>query len=303
MTQLRIGQIGLGLMGQPLARRLAGEPSFALTVCDIDPARFAGLDCASTTDLAALRGCDIILTCLPSLEIVAEVYLGPRGLVASGVAAAAQATIDTSTVAPELAIELSARLGAIGTPHIEAPLIGSPAAAGAGELFIPFSWAGADDELPPEVARVLARLSRARRAVGGPGTASLTKIMQNGLGLIQVAAIAEAVATCRRVGIDPAIFADVVTTARGMAGRVLIGDMTALMTAPRGPLTADIAIAAKDAGLYGALLAGPAGPGHASARLFADAAQRLGAVDYSRIIEIFDGRSGGVDTAGPNTHE
>ena len=84
-TQLRAGVIGLGAMGLPMAANLA-KAGIAAHGCDSDPAALAraaavqGLVLVETPAEMAKR-CDVVFTCLPSVEAVEAVYRGPQGLI------------------------------------------------------------------------------------------------------------------------------------------------------------------------------------------------------------------------------
>ncbi len=77
----------------------------------------------------------------------------------------------------------------------------------------------------------------------------LTKVLQNGLGLVQLAAMAETAAACRLLGVDPQRFYTVVTEAGGMAASPLFRQRFPLMLRRDAPVDARLSIAAKDAQL------------------------------------------------------
>ncbi len=275
-----VGVIGLGAMGAPIARRLAaaGHP---LLVHDVSPAAAASVPGAAVAATAAevVEGVDLLLTCLPSPEAVEAVYAGVArpGLVAG----------DLSTVDPELARRLHARLAEGGVAFAECPMLGGVAQAEAGELLLVLSG---PEEACRRLEPLFGAIARAWRHVGGPGTASLFKTVQNGLGLAQLVAIAEALTLVERAGADPAAFVEVVNAGRGMAASPLFAARAPMMlnldAAPNGALR----IAAKDAALAAAtarrlgldrsLLAG-------TEALFAAALKAgLGERDISAVIRV-----------------
>ena len=238
----RVGVIGLGAMGAPIARRLAaaGHP---LLVHDVSPAAAASVPGAAVAATAAevVEGVDLLLTCLPSPEAVEAVYaeVAKPGLVAG----------DLSTIDPELARRLHASLAERGVAFAECPMLGGVAQAEAGELLLVLSG-------PQQACRRLEPLfgaiARAWRHVGGPGTASLFKTVQNGLGLAQLVAIAEALTLVERAGADPAAFVEVVNAGRGMAASPLFAARAPMMLDPDAVPNGALRIAAKDAALASA---------------------------------------------------
>src|SRR5277367_4385950 len=107
----RLGFVGIGYMGRPIARRLL-ESGFKLTAYDRDHnkagelARYGATVAQSISELAS--SCNVVLSCLPSDEAVLEIYRGPDGVFAH--ARPGSLVIDLSTVSPETSQELS-RLG------------------------------------------------------------------------------------------------------------------------------------------------------------------------------------------------
>jgi len=293
-NDITIGCIGLGSMGLVLAQRL-GAQNFAVLGFDRDGARAERLVEGEGHFAAAVSVADVvgrsqcIMTCLPSAEAVQEVYGDVAAHLRPG-----QTTIDVSTVPPDLAIETGRRVAVTGSRHVEMPVVGTVqhAADGALHLLVSADGVAGTAELPDTVARVIAAIGKSHTFVGPPGGASLFKIIQNGLGLVQLNAIAEAIGACSAAGLSPQAFVDFVAAAPGMANSPLFHRTAHLMIAPEtAAVTARLAIAAKDAQLYANVTK------HAGARsdlagisaaLFAEAEARgLSNADFTRIAEIF----------------
>jgi len=288
-TKQQIGFIGLGRMGLPMASRLAALDGYDLTTFDVGPARCPGAAAAgSVAELASRARC--VFTCLPSEAVVRAVYLGPDGLFANS--GSIEVTCDFSTISPELAVELAAVAAQAGIRHVEAPMIGGVPEATGGTLFLAAAADGAQslDDLPAPLPALLPTLSRKTMVVGAPGTAARMKVVQNGLGLVQLVGIAEALATCRRIGIDPRLFADFVIEAKGMAGRVLFAETAPKMLDAPEVSTASVAVAAKDSRLFADLSAALGNDlvSQAAAEQMARAAAAFGDADYTQIIRLFD---------------
>jgi 2-hydroxy-3-oxopropionate reductase len=242
MTAERLGFVGLGAMGAPIARRLA-LAGFPVTVLDRDPARMGALEGTPRLSLAAdleelEREADILLTCLPSEKAVLEVAAALRrpGLL----------VVDLSTIRPTTARRLHAELAGRLVRHVECPMIKGPAEAEAGTLFLLVSGEPADIE---RIRPLLPVIGSEHRIVGGPGAASRIKTVQNGLGLVQLAAIAEALTLVAADGGDLDRFIEVVAAAGGMAASPLFRAKAPRMREPAPEAAGALRIGAKDSAL------------------------------------------------------
>jgi len=297
----RVGFIGLGAMGMPMARRLAAA-GHRLLVYDRDPAltaRAAAHDGVAAADGggAVAAGCELLLTCLPNPGAVEAVYQeiagahGATGRLLAG---------DCSTIGPGLAIRLHERLAARGVRYVECPMLGGAGEAAAGELF--FIVSGAEDDIAP-LLPLLAVLGRGHRFVGAPGNASRFKVVQNGLGLVQLTGIAEALAILAKAGADLDAFCEVVAAGHGMADTPLFRAKAPMMLAAGPAPKGRLRIGAKDIGLALALAreVGLAAPlfEHAD-EVFAEAmAQGLGEADVAALARAVERRAGITLSAAP----
>lgn len=240
-----IGYIGLGVMGLPFARHLEGA-GHDVVVYDRDAAATARAAEAGLRVEAGIaevvRDAAIVFTCLPNPDAVRAVHaeIGRPG----------QLAVDNSTVGPDLARQLHAELGARGAAYVECPMLGGVGEAEAGKLFLIVSGDAADVERALPLVLVAAR---DHRVVGGPGAASLFKTVQNGLGLVQMTAIAEALAMVAAAGGDLDRFIDVVGAGGGMAATPLFRTKAPLMRDAQAKAVGQFYIGAKDAGLAAAL--------------------------------------------------
>jgi 3-hydroxyisobutyrate dehydrogenase len=212
----RVGFIGLGTMGLPMATNLA-KGGVSLVVHDASPTALAAggrLAGASTArSVAELAGqCAVIFTCLPNDAIVREVYLG-----AGGIASAARAglvTCDCSTVSPEATAAVHAGLKARGVDHMDTPMLGSQPQAVEGQIFF---IVGGEPGRVTTIAPYLALMGKMHMYVGGSGMGNRVKLIHNGLAAVTAVAVAEALAVCVQSGVDPGTFYDVVRNGGGMA--------------------------------------------------------------------------------------
>jgi 2-hydroxymethylglutarate dehydrogenase len=290
----KIGFIGLGAMGMPMAVRLAGA-GYRLLVHDRDPALRAaasardGIEAADGTAGIASR-CQTVFTCLPNpaaVEAVYEEIAGARNgsdrLLAG----------DCSTIGPGLAIRLQQQLASRGVRYVECPMLGGAGEAAGGGLF--FIVSGADGD-PAPLLPLLAVLGRGHRVVGGPGAASRFKVVQNGLGLVQLAAIAEALAILAKAGADLGAFCEVVAAGHGIADTPLFRAKAPLMLAAAPEAQGRLRIGAKDIGLAAALARelGLDAPlfQQADALFAAAMAQGLSEADIATVARALEQRSG-----------
>lgn len=193
----RVGVIGLGRMGAPVARRLAAR--FDTTVFDVEPARLDGFDGAraSAADLAARV--DVLVTVLPGPAEVRAALVDDGALDAL---APGSLWLDLSSNDPGVSDDLAGRAAARGIDGAAAPMGGGPADARAGRLTF---FLGAPASAEARVRDILAPLGTPLEPVAGatPGSAQLAKLLANGLWFGQALAVTEALLLGRASGLDP----------------------------------------------------------------------------------------------------
>src|SRR5712691_10885071 len=212
----RVGFIGLGTMGGPMATNLA-KAGVSLVVHDANPhatkpfATLPGVSVVrSAADVAAQT--TTLFTCLPNDEIVREAYLGAGGVVAGG--PRGLVTCDCSTVSPEVSVEIHRVLAGGGITHMDTPMLGSQPQAVSGEIFF---IVGGDQAAVERIAPYLDIMGKLHMYVGGPGMGNRVKLIHNGLVAVTAVAVAEALAVCVQSGVEPDTFYDVVRKGGGMA--------------------------------------------------------------------------------------
>jgi 3-hydroxyisobutyrate dehydrogenase len=203
MEKLRIGYIGIGLMGLPMTRRLL-ERGYAVTVCDIvaartDAARAAGATVVATPAEAA-RGADIMLLNLPTTEAVEQVAFGEHG-VASALRRP-QLVIDFSTVKVDKGRSFAAKLRQkTGCGWIDAPVSGGPPACAAGTLTV---MAGGDAAEIERVRPLMADIAGQFTPMGPSGAGLAAKMINQLIVGCSYAVLAEAVVLAEAAGIEAA---------------------------------------------------------------------------------------------------
>jgi 3-hydroxyisobutyrate dehydrogenase-like beta-hydroxyacid dehydrogenase len=229
-----VGFIGLGAMGMPMMLRLAAA-GHSIVAHDVDRNRLDGVSAVAGVraagDLRLLAAdCDAIVSCLPSVAAVEAVYFSSDGLLAQ--VRAGSLVVDCSTVGQAVAVRLGKAVEARDAEFLEAPMFGAEARAVEGKLFI---LAGGTDVAFRRAEPLLRQLAGECRHFGPVGSANAVKVAQNGLGLVQACAIAIALDSIRRAGVDPERFVEVVMRAEGMAASPLLGYLAPRMLADTVP--------------------------------------------------------------------
>ena len=209
----KIGFIGLGNMGGPMARRLAGA-GYKLAVFDASKEaveKFAAdTPCDMPATLADLgRSCRVVITMLPNGQIVREVLLDEGG-VASGLAEGS-ILIDMSSSSPVGTRETAEELAELGFQMIDAPVSGGVKKAIDGTLAI---MAGGDEALIENCRDMLSTMGKVFVA-GGVGCGHAMKALNNFLSASNLATAAEAVIAGQRFGLDPKVMIEIFNASTG----------------------------------------------------------------------------------------
>jgi 2-hydroxy-3-oxopropionate reductase len=206
MTQPKLGFIGLGKMGGPMARRLI-EAGHDVTVYDTNPEAISALlqagahAAASPQDLASRAS--VIFTCLPSLEAVREVALGESGLCHG---TTIETLIDCSTTGPEFAGSLAHDLAKHEIRMLDAPVSGGVMRARSGELAVMVSG---DRGLFDDLAAVFKPIGRAFYVGATSGQAQMMKLLNNHLSHVMMAGTYETFVLGAKAGLDPDMMVEV----------------------------------------------------------------------------------------------
>jgi 3-hydroxyisobutyrate dehydrogenase-like beta-hydroxyacid dehydrogenase len=216
MSKQTIGFVGLGRMGFPMARNLA-HAGWQVHVHDVASAameragKVPGLaPRTSAREVAAAAA--VVFTALPNDAVVRETYLGPAGILAGG--RPGLVTCDCSTVSPGATLEVHRAAAARGIHHLDTPMLGSTPQAESGEIFF---MVGGDAAQMPVIQPLLDVMGRLTMHVGPPGTGNRIKLLHNALGAVNAVAVAESLALCEAVGVDPRTYYEVVKNGGGMA--------------------------------------------------------------------------------------
>lgn len=212
---MRIGFIGIGRMGVPMCRRLLAAGYTLIVHNRTRDARVEGLVTRGARAVDSPRevvksDVDLVLACLPTVEVSESVFLGDDGLVAH--AAAGQILVDHSTVGPAVSHRVAAAAAARGIGFLDAPVSGGPEGAAAGTLTI---MAGGDASAFERSEPVLGVLGSTVRYLGPAGAGSVAKLVNQHLCFVHAVAAAEAMVFAVRAGADPAALLEILRNAWG----------------------------------------------------------------------------------------
>ena len=196
----RVGFVGLGIMGQGMARNLlkAGYDVrvWNRTSSRMDPLVEAGAAAgASPADVAA--NCDIIAVCVSDTPDVEEVILGENGIL-SGVQAGAL-VIDFSTISPQATIDIADRLSAKGVKMLDAPVSGGSEGAANGTLSI---MIGGDEDQVERAMGLFEAMGNTITHVGKQGAGQTVKLVNQILVVGNCLAMCEALIFAQAGGVD-----------------------------------------------------------------------------------------------------
>jgi len=236
MTKPRLGFIGLGAMGMPMARHLM-DAGYSVDIWARSPAKVVELSSAGATlcptPAALAAQCDIVLLCVFDAASVHAVVFGTDGVAEVG--AAGKMIIDHSTTHPERSREMAERLkGETGMSWVDAPVSGGAKGAEAGALIVMAGGAHADISRAETITSAYAK----RFAHMGPiGAGQASKVCNQMIIGATVAVWAEALNFAQQFGVKAADLPDCL--AGGWADSAVAQDhakrMARLAPDPVGP--------------------------------------------------------------------
>jgi 3-hydroxyisobutyrate dehydrogenase len=201
---MSVGVIGLGNMGGRIARRIVdgGEPVLGH---DADPARAAAVSVrAAASPGEVATSAEVVLLSLPDSRVVESVVEALEDATRAG-----QVIVDLSTAAPSSTRAIHERLAARGVAYVDAGISGGAAAVEKGTLTI---MAGGDPDALDRVRPILAHFAQHVHHMGPSGSGHVTKLINNFLNGVSLAATAEAMVAARKAGLDLRQLLDVLNT-------------------------------------------------------------------------------------------
>ncbi len=200
-TNLKLGFIGLGIMGTPMAGHLraAGHTLFVSTRSKLPQALLdaGAVACASARELA--QKADIVFTMVPDTPDVEAVLFGETG-VASGLSAG-KTVVDMSSISPIDTKVFAQKINALGCDYLDAPVSGGEVGAKAASLTI---MVGGPEAAFERVKPLFALMGKNITHVRGNGDGQSTQVANQIIVALNIAAVSEALVFASKAGADPA---------------------------------------------------------------------------------------------------
>ncbi|TGE34344.1 2-hydroxy-3-oxopropionate reductase [Desulfosporosinus sp. Sb-LF] len=198
---MKIGFIGLGIMGKPMSKNLL-KAGYSLIVYNrstvpVQELVELGASPASSPKEVAEQ-CQVVITMLPNSPEVKEVVLGTNGVLEG--ALPGTILIDTSSIAPEASREIAARLSEKGVRMLDAPVSGGEPKAIDGTLA--FMVGGKEDNFDTCLP-IFKAMGSSAVLCGDIGAGNVTKLANQTIVAVNIAAISEALALATKAGVNP----------------------------------------------------------------------------------------------------
>jgi len=201
MSKLKLGFIGLGIIGAPMASHLlaAGHELFINTRSKVPDefANSAAVVCATPAEVA--KKADIIITMVPDTPDVEKVLFGENG-VAHGLTKG-KIVIDMSSISPIATKEFAKKINDLGCEYLDAPVSGGQVGAKGGTLTI---MIGGKESVFQAVKPVFELMGKNITLVGDNGAGQVTKVANQIIVALNIEAVAEALLFASKAGADPA---------------------------------------------------------------------------------------------------
>ena len=194
-----LGFIGLGIMGAPMCGHLlaAGHKLFVHTRSQVPTALSAATRCADAREVAARA--DVIFTMLPDTPDVEAVLFGKDG-VASGLSKG-KTVVDMSSISPLETKAFAQKINALDCDYLDAPVSGGEVGAKAASLTI---MVGGPDAAFERIKPLFELMGKNITRVGGNGDGQTTKVANQIIVALNIAAVGEALVFASKAGADPA---------------------------------------------------------------------------------------------------
>jgi 2-hydroxy-3-oxopropionate reductase len=198
-TSLNIGFIGLGIMGAPMAGHLlaAGHKLFVRTRSKVPEALAGATVCASPKEVA--EKADIVFTMLPDTPDVEAVLFGKDGI-ASGLSKG-KTVVDMSSISPIETKAFAKKINDLGCDYLDAPVSGGEVGAKAASLTI---MVGGPEAAFARIKPLFELMGKNITLVGGNGDGQTTKVANQIIVALNIAAVGEALLFASKAGADPA---------------------------------------------------------------------------------------------------
>jgi 2-hydroxy-3-oxopropionate reductase len=221
----KIGFVGLGIMGKPMSKNLLAA-GYELTVFDVVPSAVeevvaAGASAGKSAADVAGRS-DVVITMLPNSPHVKSVVMGEGGVLEG--AKEGLILVDMSSIAPLAAQEIAKACAEKGVKMIDAPVSGGEPKAIDGTLSI---MVGGDEEVFTQVKEILLKMGSSAVLCGDVGAGNTTKLANQIVVALNIAAVSEAFMLAKKAGVDPEKVFDAIKG--GLAGSTVMNAKVPMM--------------------------------------------------------------------------
>jgi 3-hydroxyisobutyrate dehydrogenase-like beta-hydroxyacid dehydrogenase len=216
MSKLKIGFIGLGRMGNPMACRLlaAGHEVVAYDTAApaVDALTAQGAKAAASPREVA-DAAEVVFASVPTPDVVRSIALGEDGVIRGS---KARIFVDLSTTGPRVSAEVGAALAGTGRiTMVDCPVSGGVAGASKGTLTL---MVAGNPAACSEIEPLLRELGKIHRCGDKPGQAQVVKLANNVMSVAAMAVCCEALVFGARAGVDPKVMMDVINVSSGRSG-------------------------------------------------------------------------------------
>ena len=215
---MKIGFIGLGIMGKPMSLNLL-KAGYQLVVMDVFEPAVAELVAAGAeaapTPRAVAELSDIIITMLPNSPQVKQVVLGEEGVIEG--ARPGAVVIDMSSIAPLVSREVAGKLATNGVEMLDAPVSGGQPKAIDGTLSV---MVGGAQEVFDRCYPVMKAMAGSVVRTGSIGAGNITKLANQVIVALNIAAMAEALVLATKAGVEPELVFQAIRG--GLAGSTVL---------------------------------------------------------------------------------
>jgi 3-hydroxyisobutyrate dehydrogenase len=283
----KVGFIGLGRMGHGMAGRYL-DAGFDVAVFNRSKPKAEDLIARGSRWAAspaeAADGADAVVTMVAADEASQSVWLGEAGAAAK--MKAGSLAIECSTVSHQHALDMARELRGHGLIYIDCPVTGLPQAAAAGKLTL---LVGADAADLERARPYLAPIGDTIRHFGAVGTGTVYKLINNLMGAVQIASLAEGIAMAEQAGLDMDLVAEAMATG-AVASPQVIRHSRRMVARDFSGASFTSALRHKDAAyavkLAEGLLADAPLLGRAAVEAYARAKAEMPDEDEGRMVEI-----------------
>ena len=215
---MKTGFIGLGIMGKPMAKNLL-KAGYPLVVYDVNPVPVkelaaAGAEAASSAKEVAQKT-EVVVTMLPNSPHVKAAVMGPNGVLEG--AKPGMIIMDMSSIAPLAAKEIAAKAAEKGVEMLDAPVSGGEPKAIDGTLSI---MVGGKKEIFEKCKELLSKMGTSVVLCGDIGAGNVTKLANQIIVALNIAAMSEALVLGAKAGVNPEIIFEAIRG--GLAGSAVL---------------------------------------------------------------------------------